>query len=168
MTSTGNCNELLPQKVKESGISAALRASNLQIIDAAQPPLDPSGPNLRFASLFGLLSLGLTGGIVFVSMRERLSSFIVAPGDAAFHLSLPELGLIPASSIDKGGPDDYRDSSGRKRFAALTSGTLTRQCLPRKSQITDCGGVSGFVDFDSVCRSQTPLRCSYRGQSGSR
>jgi len=93
--------ESLLQKVKESGISAALRASNLQLIDAAQPPRDPSGPDLRFASLFGLL-LGLTGGVGFVYMSERLSSFIVAPGDAAFHLGLPELGLIPASSIDKG------------------------------------------------------------------
>jgi polysaccharide biosynthesis transport protein len=92
--------ESLLQKVKESGISAALRASNMQIIDAAQTPLAPSGPDLRFASLFGLL-IGLTGGIGFVSVSERLSSFIVAPGDAGFHLGLTELGLIPSYSIDK-------------------------------------------------------------------
>jgi polysaccharide biosynthesis transport protein len=92
--------ESLLQKVKESGISAALRASNLQIIDAAQPPLAPSGPDLRFASVCGLL-LGLTGGIGFVSVSERMSTFIVAPGDASFHLGLTELGLIPSYSIDK-------------------------------------------------------------------
>jgi len=93
--------ESLLQKVKESGVSAALRASNIQIIDAAQPPLRPSGPDLRLASLFGLF-LGLTGGIGFVSMREKLSKLIVAPGDATFHLNVPELGLIPSFSIDKG------------------------------------------------------------------
>jgi polysaccharide biosynthesis transport protein len=92
--------ESLLQKVKESGISAALRASNMQIIDAAQPPLTPSGPDMGLASAFGLI-LGLIGGIGFVSMSERLSSYIIAPGDAGFHLGLTELGLIPSYSIDK-------------------------------------------------------------------
>jgi succinoglycan biosynthesis transport protein ExoP len=94
--------ESLLQKVKESGISAALRASNIQVIDPAQPPFDPSGPSLIFASVVGLF-LGLTGGIGFVSVREKLSKLIVAPGDATFHLNLPELGLIPAYAIDKAG-----------------------------------------------------------------
>lgn len=105
--------ESLLQKVKESGISAALRASNLQVIDAAQPAKGPSGPDVRFASVCGLL-LGLTGGIGFVSVRERMSSVLIAPGDPGFHLGLPELGLIPSYSIDRRG----RKSS----VLALTAG----------------------------------------------
>jgi capsular exopolysaccharide synthesis family protein len=95
--------ESLLQKVKESGISAALRASNIQIIDAAQVPPGPSGPNLRFAGMCGLL-LGLTGGIGFVSIGERLNRFLIAPGDASLHLDLTELGVIPSYSIDKSYP----------------------------------------------------------------
>ena len=91
--------ESLLQKVKESAISAALRASNLQVIDAAKPPKVPSGPDLTFASVCGLL-LGLTGGIGFASVRERMSTYLIAPGDATFHLGLPELGLVPSHSID--------------------------------------------------------------------
>lgn len=95
--------ESLLQKVKESGISAALRASNIQMIDAAQPPLAPSGPNLRSGSLCGLL-IGLTGGIGLALLRDKLTKLIiVAPGDANLHLNLTELGLIPSYSIDKAG-----------------------------------------------------------------
>jgi len=121
--------ESLLQKVKESGISAALRASNIQIIDAAQPPLAPSGPNLRFASLCGLL-LGLMGGIGLVSLRERLSKLIVAPGDASFHLNLPELGLIPSYSIDKAVPTRLTLPLAR----ALNSEKALRPLVPQKSQ----------------------------------
>jgi succinoglycan biosynthesis transport protein ExoP len=121
--------ESLLQKVKESGISAALRASNIQIIDPAQPPRSPSGPNLLFASLLGLF-LGLTGGIGFVSVREKLSKLIVAPGDAAFHVNVPELGLIPSYSIDKAGL--------RGTTLALTahsnSAPELQAITPRKSQ----------------------------------
>lgn len=121
--------ESLLQKVKESGISAALRASNIQIIDPAQPPRAPSGPNLLFASLLGLF-FGLTGGIGFVSVREKLSKLIVAPGDATFHLNVPELGLIPSYSIDKAGL--------RGATLALTaqsnSATEPPAVAPRKSQ----------------------------------
>lgn len=105
--------ESLLQKVKESGISAALRASNLQVIDAAQPSRDPVGPDLRFASVCGLL-LGLTGGIGFVSVRERMRSVLIAPGDPSFHLGLPELGLIPSYSIDR--------PARRSNVLALASG----------------------------------------------
>jgi len=121
--------ESLLQKVKESGISAALRASNIQIIDPAQPSRFPRGPGLIFASLLGLF-LGLTGGIGFVSVREKLSKLIVAPGDATFHLNVPELGLIPSYSIDKAGL--------RGTTLALTASSNSAPELqaitPRKSQ----------------------------------
>ncbi len=95
--------ESLLQKVKESGVSAALRASNIQVIDEAQAPSSPSGPNLGTASMLGLL-LGLLGGIGFVSVSEKLSRRIEAPGDAVLHLNVPELGVIPSYSIGKAGP----------------------------------------------------------------
>jgi len=121
--------ESLLQKVKESGISAALRASNIQIIDPAQPPSAPSGPNLRLASLCGLL-FGLMGGIGFVSVREKLSKLIVAPGDATFHLNLPELALIPSYSIDKAGMNGVTLPLARNSKPA----TELSPIAPRKSQ----------------------------------
>jgi succinoglycan biosynthesis transport protein ExoP len=121
--------ESLLQKVKESGISAALRASNIQIIDPAQPPQFPRGPGLLFASLVGSF-LGVISGIVFVSVREKLSKLIVAPGDATFHLNVPELGLIPSYTIDKAGL--------RGTTLALTAGSDSAPELeaitPKKSQ----------------------------------
>ena len=95
--------ESLLQKVKESSISAALRASNIQVIDAARPASSPSGPNLGTASMLGLF-LGLVGGIGFVSLSEKLRRRIEAPGDANFHLNVAELGLIPSYAVGKAGP----------------------------------------------------------------
>jgi polysaccharide biosynthesis transport protein len=125
--------ESLLQKVKESGISAALRASNMQIIDAAQPPRTPSGPDLAFASMIGLL-VGLTGGIGFASVRERLSTFIVAPGDVGFHLSLPELGLIPSYAIDKVGKASLKGGAKLHLTAGSIPPTELPAIPPRKSQ----------------------------------
>ncbi len=47
--------ESLLQKVKEAGISAALRASNIQVIDPAKPPKSPYAPRLQLGSLWECL-----------------------------------------------------------------------------------------------------------------
>ena len=146
--------ESLLQKVKESGISAALRASNIQVIDAAQPPLAPAGPNLRFASLCGLL-IGLTGGIGLAALRERLTKLIiVAPGDANFDLNLTELGLIPSYSIDKAGPTGLT----LPLAGALNPGQELAPLIRRKNPNADRGCVPGAVDFDSLYWAQTPCQ----------
>jgi len=127
--------ESLLQKVKESGISAALRASNIQVIDAAQVPLGPTGPNVRFAAICGLL-FGLTGGIGLATAREKLSKVIIAPGDAGFHLSLPELGVIPAYSIDRSAPAGFSlplatfsKAADKLAIAPLKSQSLTAEAF---------------------------------------
>lgn len=92
--------ESLLQKVKEAGISAALRASNIQVIDPAKPPVEPFGPRLRLGSMWGLLA-GLIFGFGIVTVREKMNRNLEAPGEAAMYLNVPELGVIPSRSIDR-------------------------------------------------------------------
>jgi capsular exopolysaccharide synthesis family protein len=99
--------ESLLQKVKEAGIGAALRASNIQVIDRAQAPSGPFAPDLRKGVMLGLF-MGLFGGVGLVVVQERINRRIEAPGETAFYLDVPELGVVPAWSIDKVAVEENR------------------------------------------------------------
>jgi capsular exopolysaccharide synthesis family protein len=85
------------QRVKESAIASAMRASNVRIVDMATVPKFPYKPSLPLNGMLGLLA-GLFLGVAFVVMRERADRTIQAPGDAQFYLNLPELGVIPEAN----------------------------------------------------------------------
>jgi uncharacterized protein involved in exopolysaccharide biosynthesis len=68
--------ESLLQRVKEAGISSALKASNIQIIDAAEVPSAPFSPNLPTGVLTGLLT-GLCAGFGLVLFQEKRPTAIL-------------------------------------------------------------------------------------------
>src|SRR5712692_7121262 len=90
--------EALLQRVKETSLAAAMRDSNVLVIDRAKPPLLPYRPNLPTNLSIGLFS-GVLLGFGFVLLRERLNPRINAPGDAQVYLDLPELGAIPLAEL---------------------------------------------------------------------
>jgi len=86
--------EVMLQRVKETSLAAAMRDSNVLVVDRAKPPLLPYRPSLPMNSAIGLFS-GVLLGFGFVLLRERVDRRISAPGDAQVYLDLPELGVIP-------------------------------------------------------------------------
>jgi capsular exopolysaccharide synthesis family protein len=82
------------QRMKEIGVAAELRASNVFVIDPAQPPLRPSSPrkgvNLALALVFGLL-----GGVASAFLAERLDDTVKTPQDVERELRLPNLAIVP-------------------------------------------------------------------------
>jgi polysaccharide biosynthesis transport protein len=86
--------DALQQRVKQASLAAAMRASNILVVDAANAPLLPYRPNYPLNSALGLLMGTLLGAGVSV-LRERLNRHIAAPGMAPAYLNLPELGTIP-------------------------------------------------------------------------
>jgi succinoglycan biosynthesis transport protein ExoP len=86
--------EVMLQRVKEASLAAAMRDSNVMVVDRARPPLLPYRPSLPMNSAIGLCS-GALFGFGFVLLRERVNRRISAPGDAQVYLDLPELGVIP-------------------------------------------------------------------------
>jgi capsular exopolysaccharide synthesis family protein len=86
--------DALLQRVKHAGLAAAMRASNLLVVDPAKPPLLPYRPNYPMNSALGLL-LGTFLGVGVSILRERFNQSIAAPGVAPAYLNLPELGAIP-------------------------------------------------------------------------
>jgi capsular exopolysaccharide synthesis family protein len=87
------------QRVKEAGIASALRASNIRVVDAAEPPRGPYKPSPFMNSALGFLS-GIFIGVVFIVMRERADRTIREPGEAQYFLDLSELGIIPSADSD--------------------------------------------------------------------
>ena len=91
--------EAMLQRVKESSIVSAMKASGIRVIDPAIPPGDPYKPNVSRSALLGLIG-GIFLGALFVTLRERSNRNLQQPGDAAFYLNIPELGVIPTAATD--------------------------------------------------------------------
>ncbi len=120
--------EAMLQKVKEYGIASAMHASNVRVVDPAQPPRFPYKPNYPVNSALGMVS-GLLLGVMFVVVRERADRSIQAPGDAALYLDLPELGVIPCVASARRLLGYYR----RQPVAIENTGNAVELMTARKS-----------------------------------
>ncbi len=87
------------QQLKQATIAAAMRASNIRVVDPANVPASPYKPRAPVSAGLGLLT-GLFLGAAFIVMRERADRSIQQPGDSPFFLNLPELGIIPSAQAD--------------------------------------------------------------------
>lgn len=87
--------DALLQKVKEASVASALATSNMNVLDAASPPTRPYKPSI-FANIVKGIGGGLLLAVFFVVSADRSNRSLRAPGEAPFHLKVPELGVIPA------------------------------------------------------------------------
>lgn len=125
------------QKMKESSVAAALRASNIRIVDAAKPPEYPYKPNPRTNMVWGLFS-GLFFGVGLVVVRQRANRTLQEPGDASFYLNLPELGVIPAGSQERirtPGPKNRKALAGENAVNGNGNGRLEMVTWQRKPSV---------------------------------
>jgi capsular exopolysaccharide synthesis family protein len=85
-------------RIKQAGLAAAMRSSNVVVVDQAKPPVLPFRPNFPMNTALGLIT-GLFVGVGFVLMRDRLNRNIESPGLSPTYLRIPELGVIPAARL---------------------------------------------------------------------
>ncbi len=108
----------LLQRLKETGISATLNSSNIQILDKAEVPKGPFKPNRRRNILLALI-VGLFGGVGLAFFTEYLDNTIKTPEDIEKRMFMPSLGIVPlyaAASAAKN-PRDQKKSGPRKAIA---------------------------------------------------
>jgi capsular exopolysaccharide synthesis family protein len=84
----------LLQKLKEAGITAGLRSSNIRVIDPALIPTSPSRPN-KSRNIFLAALVGLVGGIGLALIREYLDNTVKNPDDVESLSRLPSLAVVP-------------------------------------------------------------------------
>jgi len=87
--------EGLLQRLKEAGVSASLKASNIRIVDPADPPAKPAKPRIPLNLAVGVL-LGLGLGISTAFLQERLDDTLKGADDVERLFGLPALALIPS------------------------------------------------------------------------
>ena len=141
---------MLNQKLKEVSISAALRASNVGVVDRPVPPRRPyGGSRMLSVSLAVLAGLVLAVGVVF--LQEHLDTSVRSVVDVESQLGVPTLAAIPAVAADPRalppgrlpgprGPwrridlDGSRPTPLAEAFAALrTAVLLDEKSHPRRS-----------------------------------
>lgn len=85
----------LLQKLKEAGISAGLRTSNIRIVDPALVPSVPARPQKARNILLAFL-IGLVGGVGLAFVREYLDNTVKSPDDVQSLTGLPCLAVVPS------------------------------------------------------------------------
>ena len=82
------------QRLKDATVSAALRSTNIHLIDSALPPVTPVRPK-KLENIVAAFSVGLIIGIIGAFGQEALDSSIKTPEEAEALMLTPALGVIP-------------------------------------------------------------------------
>jgi polysaccharide biosynthesis transport protein len=110
--------------MKEAGISVGLKASNIRVVDSADPPRRPAKPNVPLNLALGLvMGLGLGVGAAF--LQEHLDNTLKTSSDVERFLQLPALALIPSASSQEnqaGLQGLYRRKLGKNGDSNLANG----------------------------------------------
>ena len=103
--------EGLLTKLREAGISASLKSSNIRVIDPAMIPSSPARP-ARARNIALSFLVGLVGGVGLALLREYLDNTVKTPDDVETLARLPSLAVVPA----------FGDSASMGRKAGLLKG----------------------------------------------
>jgi succinoglycan biosynthesis transport protein ExoP len=104
----------LTQKLKEAGVLAGLRSSDINIVDPAAPPASPSKPNVPLYLVLGAL-LGTTVGVASAFLCDTMDSSLRNPEEIETTTHVPVLGVIPRAESSTG--KRRKDLNGKKRFS---------------------------------------------------
>jgi succinoglycan biosynthesis transport protein ExoP len=84
----------LLKKLKEAGVLAGLRSTNLVVVDPARTSAKPARPSYPINLGLGL-GVGLLGGLALAFAREGLDSTLRTPEQVEAVAGLPAVGIIP-------------------------------------------------------------------------
>ena len=121
--------ESMVQRVKEANLASAMKATDIHVVESARPPRKPYRPIAALNMGFGLLS-GLCIGVVVIVQRVRSNTSIQEPGETAFELDVPELGVIPAATPEKRSPVRHLLSESRASASQTQSESAGRKKAP--------------------------------------
>ena len=141
------------ERQKQVGVSQGLAASNVQIVDLAEPPMGKFSPNKTRIMLLGIV-LGLTVAIGMAFFFDYLDNTVKQPDQLERILGIPSLGMIPSlasASHRQGRGEPSRDGSngdldGRQPFALIahsnSRSTLTEAFRTLRTSLLFCSAGS--------------------------
>jgi len=118
-------NEFL-QKQNQAQIQVAEQSNTIRVIEPAQVPVVPTGPNRLRAIMIGMM-LSLVAGIGLAFALDYLDNTVKTVEDVARYAQLPALGIIPALSA----APSRRLSGGSRKSLSAAGGNATNLSSPR-------------------------------------
>lgn len=114
--------EDLLKKLKEAGVMAGLRSTNVDVIDKASLPTSPVDPNIPLVMFLSLL-FGLGCGLGLVFWAETVDSSVRNADEVELISGLPVFGIVPHFSLGSG-------SRGRAARGLALSSSGGPGCYP--------------------------------------
>ena len=99
VTSSKLLYEGLLQRLKEAGVSAGLKSSNIHIADRGEIPRGMFRPRIFLNLIVGLMA-GLLLGVAAAFVTEHVDDTLKTPDQVESFLSIPSLGLVPSIAGD--------------------------------------------------------------------
>jgi capsular exopolysaccharide synthesis family protein len=127
-------------RMKETGVAAEIRTSNVSIIDQAEPPLEPSKPKKKFTLLLAAI-VGLVGGLGLAFFSEYLDNTLKTPEDVERYLRLPNLAIVPDFLHLPKAP-----RNGKLRISRQESTLNSKLCVPTKKVALSGLPLSGITE----------------------
>jgi polysaccharide biosynthesis transport protein len=138
------------QRVKQAGIVAALKSSDVRVVSPATAQPSPYRPSLGLNLALGLLfGIGLSTG--YILLRERNDASLRVPGQSVLQLNLAEMAVIPSARI----------RSSQRIPLTLRNLKAPEVEVPEKGFFANR---SAIVDKDLVqwCQEETMMADAYR------
>lgn len=114
-------------RVKEAGIAAASKSSNLRVVDDAHVLDSPTRPNRLQAILVGML-VALLGGAALAILREQFDTRIFTPEDVREWIGGPNVAVVPLFVPTDG--KSLQSSGGERGQLPAAAGSLASGQLP--------------------------------------
>ena len=94
------------KRMKEMGVAAELRTSNIYVVDEAKPPLDPSRPKTAPYLLFGVF-FAAVAGVALAFLLEYLDKSVKTPDEVERYVNLPTLAVVPDLAMREKEPQTF-------------------------------------------------------------
>jgi polysaccharide biosynthesis transport protein len=92
----------LLSKLKETGVSSSLKATNIRVVDPAYPPKKFARPRILLDLSIALI-VGMCLGITAAFLQEHLDNTLKNSEDIERFLQIPALGSVPAVMLSENG-----------------------------------------------------------------
>jgi succinoglycan biosynthesis transport protein ExoP len=164
--------EDLLQKATEVSLSTAMRGSSqIRVVDSAEVPVRPFRPAIAKTVSLGCAT-GLMLGIGLVFIGERTNHRLRRPGEAPFHLSLPELAVVPncesIGRVTSHNVGDSKSPSSIRRLLHLAGSQMgsDRMALEKPERVAESfrGAVTSLIAYRSWRKSSKKIMATSPAQ----
>jgi polysaccharide biosynthesis transport protein len=151
--------EGLLERLKEAGISAGLKASNIRLVDPGKPPTKPIKPRVML-NLAVSLVLGLSLGVGAAFLQERVDQTVKTSEEVESFFRVPALASIPPVTLANGnGNGNGRANPAKHTFMSFPGVKNPYSASPA----TGIDLITAYHRIDLKNHDHSPLAEAFRG-----